>query len=97
MENVPIDVRRLFVSGSEIEANWQVRVQAAFQRHVDNAVSKTVNLPNNATLRDVADTYLLAYEQGLKGITIYRDGSRRKQPLEGRIDAARLTKYLEKG
>jgi ribonucleoside-diphosphate reductase alpha chain len=95
LEVVPPEVKRLFVTAPEIKADWHVRMQAAFQKHVDNAVSKTVNLPNNATEHDVAAIYMQAYELGLKGITIYRDGSRRKQPLAGRINPGLVQKYLK--
>jgi ribonucleoside-diphosphate reductase alpha chain len=97
MENVPPEVKRLFVTAPEIEAGWHVRMQAAFQHHVDNAVSKTVNLPNSATEQDVAAIYMQAYELGLKGITIYRDGSRRRQPLAGRANPGLVAKYLKQG
>ncbi len=94
IEGVPKSVMRLFATAPEIPANWHVRMQAAFQRHVDNAVSKTVNLPNKATNRDVAAIYLQAYKEGLKGITIYRDGSRRAQPLAGRVNPRLLERYM---
>jgi ribonucleoside-diphosphate reductase alpha chain len=93
---VPADSRRLFATASEIPATWHIGIQAAFQHHVDNAVSKTVNLPHEAAPREIADIYLQAYDLGLKGITIYRDGSRRKQPLEGRIDPGMVADYLKK-
>jgi ribonucleoside-diphosphate reductase alpha chain len=86
----------LFATASEIPATWHIGIQAAFQHHVDNAVSKTVNLPHEAAPREIADIYLQAYDLGLKGITIYRDGSRRKQPLEGRIDPGMVADYLKK-
>jgi ribonucleoside-diphosphate reductase alpha chain len=78
---VPEDVRRTFVTALDISPVWHVRMQAAFQKHTDNAVSKTVNLPHSATLRDVRDVYLLAHELKCKGITVYRYGARAGQTL----------------
>ncbi|MFB0560744.1 MAG: ribonucleotide reductase N-terminal alpha domain-containing protein [Candidatus Lokiarchaeia archaeon] len=81
MENVPEDGRRVFVTALDIDPEWHVRMQAAFQKYVDNAVSKTVNLPQEATLDDVSKVFWLAYELKCKGITIFRYGSRTEQVL----------------
>ncbi|MFC2040236.1 vitamin B12-dependent ribonucleotide reductase [Chloroflexota bacterium] len=81
IDGVPEKVQNLYVTAHEITPEWHVKMQAAFQRSTDNAVSKTVNFPQDATREDVADVYRMAYEEGLKGITIYRDRSRDAQVL----------------
>jgi ribonucleoside-diphosphate reductase alpha chain len=82
VEGIPEELKQLFVTALEITAEQHLQIQAAFQRHVDNSVSKTVNLPHEATVEDVARTYRLAWELGLKGITLYRYGSKSAQVLE---------------
>lgn len=81
LKELPAELRRLFPTTFEVSVEYQVQMQAAFQRHVDNAVSKTINLAPEATAKEVAQAYRLAHQLGLKGITVYRYGSKPGQVL----------------
>ena len=81
VKEIPESIRRLFVTAHDIEPEWHVRMQAALQRHVENAVSKTVNLRRMATPNDVEKSFVLAHELGCKGISVFRDGCKGEQVL----------------
>jgi len=89
MDFLPEELRNVYVTSMDIDAQWHLKMQAAFQKYTDNAVSKTVNLPNSATQEDIYRIYWMAYEEGCKGVTVYRDGCKSVQVLctgEGKKD-----------
>jgi ribonucleoside-diphosphate reductase alpha chain len=81
IKEIPKDIRRIFVTALDISPEWHVKIQSAFQKHVDNSISKTVNLPESAAIGDVRKVFELAYKLKCKGITVYRYECRAQQVL----------------
>jgi ribonucleoside-diphosphate reductase alpha chain len=81
IEGIPYEVKQIFATAHDVTPEWHVKMQAAFQLHTDNAVSKTVNFEEHATREDIEKAYILAFENNLKGITVYRNNSRTFQPM----------------
>ena len=78
---IPDELREVFVCAHDIAPAWHVRMQAAFQKHCDASISKTINFPKGAVTDDIDQIYRLAHQLGCKGVTVYRDGSRECQPM----------------
>ncbi len=81
IDTISDDVKKIFQTAHDITPYWHVKMQSAFQKYTDNAVSKTVNFVESATEDDIKETYILAYKNKLKGITVYRNNSRQFQPM----------------
>ncbi len=95
--SIPASIKRTFVVAGDITPEWHLKIQAAFQKYVDNAISKTINFSNTAVIEDVRNAYIMAHEIGCRGITIYRDGSREKQILEVKKDSSYFDKLDASG
>ncbi|MDR2580418.1 MAG: vitamin B12-dependent ribonucleotide reductase [Fibromonadaceae bacterium] len=95
IEEVPEEARKIFVCSHDIAPEWHVKMQAAFQKNCDSSISKTINLPHNATPEDVEKIYMLAWEMKCKGVTVYRDGCRDNQPMALSVSSKEEVKQID--
>lgn len=97
INEIPQEVRNVFGTAHEIDPAWHVRMQAAFQKYTDNAVSKTINLRHNASVDDIKKAYLLAWESGCNGVTVFRDGCKDAQVLNLGIKNGEIKEKAKEG
>jgi len=96
INGIPEEFKKVFVTTGDIDPTWCIKIQAAFQKHADNAISQTVNFPEGATRQDIADLFIMAHGLGIKGVTAYRDGSRKEQVLcTGEESLEQVCEYME--
>ncbi len=94
---IPEKIKQIYVTAHDIDWTWHIKMQAAFQEYCDNAVSKTINLPHTASIEDIKAAYVLSWDMGCKGVTVYRDGSKDFQVLETATSRGESTYSLKQG